>query len=188
MRWGRRFRQYPDLTATLATNGHSLQNHTYSHPALNRISREAYVDEVTRADAAIRAAVGDAALPTTCLRPPYGAIDSATASIAAELGKSIVMWDVDPQDWRQPGADQIARHILSHAYPGAIILMHDGGGGRSQTVAALRTVLAELAARQFSRSASFRRVTLPDSGPRSDLPRRASRSAMDRGQVDGSCG
>ena len=147
---GAQISQYPDLTATLATNGHSLQNHTYSHPALNRISREAYVDEVTRADAAIQAAVGDAALPTTCLRPPYGAIDSATASIAAELGKSIVMWDVDPQDWRQPGADQIARHILSHAYPGAIILMHDGGGGRSQTVAALRTVLAELPARSFT--------------------------------------
>ena len=147
---GAQIAQYPDLTATLATNGHSLQNHTYSHPALNRISREAYVDEVTRADAAIQAAVGEAALPTICLRPPYGAIDSATASIAAELGKSIVMWDVDPQDWRQPGADQIARHILSHAYPGAIILMHDGGGGRSQTVAALRTVLAELAARSFT--------------------------------------
>ena len=147
---GAQIAQYPDVTATLATNGHSLQNHTYTHPALNRISRESYVDEVTRADAAIRAAVGDAALPTSCLRPPYGAIDSATASIAAELGKSIVMWDVDPQDWRQPGADQIARHILSHAYPGAIILMHDGGGGRSQTVAALRTVLAELAARSFT--------------------------------------
>ena len=147
---GAQIAQYPDLTATLATNGHSLQNHTYSHPALNRISREAYVDEVTRADAAIQAAVGDAALPTTCLRPPYGAIDSATALIAAELGKAIVMWDVDPQDWRQPGAGQIARHILSHAYPGAIILMHDGGGGRSQTVAALRTVLAELAARSFT--------------------------------------
>ena len=147
---GAQITRYPELTATLAGNGHSLQNHTYTHPALNRISREAYVDEVTRADAAIRAAVGEEALPTSCLRPPYGAIDSATASIAAELGKSIVMWDVDPQDWRQPGADQIARHILSHAYPGAIILLHDGGGGRSQTVAALRTVMAELNVRSFT--------------------------------------
>ncbi len=147
---GEQIARYPKLTATLAGSGHSLQNHTYSHPALNRISREAYVEEVTRADAAIRSAVGAEAPPTRCLRPPYGAIDSATASIAAELGKSIVMWDVDPQDWRQPGADQIARHILSHAYPGAIILLHDGGGGRSQTVAALRTVMAELSSRSFT--------------------------------------
>ena len=147
---GAQITRYPELTATLATNGHSLQNHTYSHPALNRISREVYIDEVARADAAIREAVGDAALPTTCLRPPYGAIDNATASIAAELGKTIVMWDVDPQDWRQPGAQQIAQHVLANAYPGAIILMHDGGGQRSQTVAALRTVMAELAARSFT--------------------------------------
>jgi len=147
---GEQIAQYPELTATLATSGHSLQNHTYSHPALNRISREAYVDEVTRTDAAIQAAVGKDAPPTSCLRPPYGAIDSNTASIAAELGKSIVMWDVDPQDWRQPGADQITQHIVSHAYPGAIILMHDGGGRRTQTVAALRTVLAELSARSFT--------------------------------------
>ena len=151
---GEQIARYPDLTATLAGNGHSLQNHIYTHPALTRISREAYVDEVTRADAAIRTAVGDEGHAITCLRPPYGAIDSATASIAAELGKSIVMWDVDPQDWRQPGADQIAQHILSHAYPGAIILLHDGGGGRRQTVAALRTVMAELA----SRSLTFRVV------------------------------
>ena len=59
------------------------------------------------------------------------------------------MWDVDPQDWRQPGAGQIASYVLSHASPGAIILMHDGGGGRSQTVAALETVLAELASRGY---------------------------------------
>ena len=59
------------------------------------------------------------------------------------------MWDVDPQDWRQPGAGQIASYVLSHASPGAIILMHDGGGGRSQTVAALDTVLAELSSRGY---------------------------------------
>ena len=68
----------------------------------------------------------------------------APLPLAAELGKALVMWDVDPQDWRQPGAEQIASYVLSHASPGAIILMHDGGGGRSQTVAALETVLAEL--------------------------------------------
>ena len=90
------------------------------------------MDEVTRRTRRSGRAVGEEALPTRCLRPPYGAIDSATAAIAAELGKSIVMWDVDPQDWRQPGADQIARHILSHAYPGAIILLHDGGAAAAK--------------------------------------------------------
>ena len=97
----------------------------------------------------IRAVVGDRADPLGCLRPPYGAVDARTAPLAAELGKALVLWDVDPQDWRQPGAGQIASYVLSHANPGAIVLMHDGGGGRSQTVAALETVLAELASRGY---------------------------------------
>ena len=59
------------------------------------------------------------------------------------------MWDADPQNWRQPGAEQIASYVLANAKPGAIILMHDGGGGRSQTVAALETVLAELSSRGY---------------------------------------
>ena len=78
-----------------------------------------------------------------------GAVDARTAPLAAELGKALVLWDVDPQDWRQPGAGQIASYVLSHASPGAIILMHDGGGGRRQTVAALETVLAELSSRGY---------------------------------------
>ena len=91
----------------------------------------------------------DRADPLACLRPPYGAVDERTAPLAAELGKALVMWDVDPQDWRQPGAEQISSYVLSHASPGAIILMHDGGGGRSQTVAALETVLAKLSSRGY---------------------------------------
>jgi peptidoglycan/xylan/chitin deacetylase (PgdA/CDA1 family) len=60
------------------------------------------------------------------------------------LGYELVLWDLDPQDWRQPGADQIAQHIIDNARPGAIVLMHDGGGHREQTVAALKTVLSTL--------------------------------------------
>ena len=96
------------------------------------------------------AAVGDRVDPISCLRPPYGAYDAQTSALAAELGKTLTLWNVDPQDWRRPGADQIAEHLLTHARPGAILLMHDGGGERSQTVEALDTVLAELSARGYS--------------------------------------
>ena len=102
-----------------------------------------------RPDATVRAVVGDRSDPLACLRPPYGAVDARTAPLAAELGKAPALWDVDPQGWRQPSAVQIASYVLSHASPGAIILMHDGGGGRSQTVAALETVLAELSSRGY---------------------------------------
>ena len=78
-----------------------------------------------------------------CLRPPYGATDANTRNYAVSLGYAVVMWDIDPQDWRNPGSRVIASHIVSSAYPGAIILMHDGGGDRSQTVVALRELSAQ---------------------------------------------
>ena len=147
---GVQVQRFPDVAVAVVAAGHQIESHTVNHPSLAQLTRDAFIAEVVGGDEAIRAAVGDRADPLACLRPPYGAVDGRTAPLAAELGKSLVMWDVDPQDWRQPGADQIAAHILSHAYPGAIILMHDGGGGRSQTVAALETVLAELSTRGYS--------------------------------------
>ncbi len=157
---GTEVERFPKLAAALAAAGHQLANHTYHHVALDEISRDTYRAEIAATDAAIRSAAGDAARPTRCVRPPFGAIGADTTAIAAELGKSVVMWNIDPQDWRQPDADQIAQHILENVFPGAIVLMHDGGGSRTQTVAALETVLAELAARSFA----FRIVPTCDSG------------------------
>ncbi len=146
---GGQVRRFPEVVAAAAQLGNEIENHTASHVWLTRISREEFISEVMRTDEAIYAAAGQRAGPIRCLRPPYGARDERTFSLAAELGKKIVLWDVDPQDWRQPGAAQIAQHILSHAWPGAILLMHDGGGERKQTIAALKTVLAELTARGY---------------------------------------
>ena len=140
---------FPEVVAEAAQQGNEIENHTASHVWLTKVSRDEFISEVTRTDEAIHAAAGDRVDPIRCLRPPYGALDERTSAIAAEMGKKIVMWDVDPQDWRRPGAEQIAQHILAHARPGAILLMHDGGGDRQQTIAALEMVLAELTARGF---------------------------------------
>jgi peptidoglycan/xylan/chitin deacetylase (PgdA/CDA1 family) len=75
------------------------------------------------------------------LRPPYGAADANTRQYAANLGYTVVLWDIDPQDWRRAGPEVIADHVVGEAYPGAIVLLHDGGGERSQTVAALGMIL-----------------------------------------------
>ena len=146
---GVQVQRYPEVLEAAVAGGHRIASHTVNHPSLANLTREEFIGEVAGGDEAIRAVVGDRADPLACLRPPYGAVDERTAPLAAELGKALVMWDVDPQDWRQPGAEQIASYVLSHASPGAIILMHDGGGGRSQTVAALETVLAELSSRGY---------------------------------------
>ena len=146
---GVQVQRFPEALEQVVAGGHQVASHTVNHPSLANLTREEFIGEVVGGDEAIRAVVGDRADPLRCLRPPYGAVDGRTAPLAAELGKALVMWDVDPQDWRQPGAGQIASYVLSHASPGAIILMHDGGGGRSQTVAALETVLAELSSRGY---------------------------------------
>lgn len=61
-----------------------------------------------------------------------------------------MLWDVDPQDWARPGADRIVRRVLGQVHDGALVLMHDGGGDRSQTVVALEQVITRLRERGYS--------------------------------------
>ena len=137
-------------TDRMVAAGHEAENHTFDHIWLDKAPRELFVSQVTAADDALHAAAGERVDPIACLRPPDAAMNAHTRELAAELGKSIVLWSVDTQDWRRPGAEQIAAHVLANVRPGAIILIHDGGGERSQTVAALDTVLDGLAGRGYA--------------------------------------
>jgi peptidoglycan/xylan/chitin deacetylase (PgdA/CDA1 family) len=140
---GRSAEAHPALVNAISAAGHTLANHTYSHPALAGIGREAFMREVAGAQAIL----GGAA--SRCFRPPYGSLDASTYAYAAELGLRVVLWDVDPQDWALPGAGAIAARVLAATGPGSIVLFHDGGGERSQTVAALASVLAEFSAQGY---------------------------------------
>ena len=142
--------RFPEIVERMVAAGHEAENHTFDHIWLDKAPRDLFVSQVNAADEALHAAAGARVDPIACLRPPYAAMNEHTRSLAAELGKSIVLWSVDTQDWRRPGPDQIASHVLSNVRPGAIILMHDGGGERSQTVAALDTVLDGLAGRGYA--------------------------------------
>lgn len=85
-----------------------------------------------------------------CLfRPPGGAYNSGVIADAGSLGMRTVTWDVDPRDWSLPGTGAIYSNIVGHAQPGSIILMHDGGGPRSETLAALPQVIDTLRARGY---------------------------------------
>ncbi|HRW47955.1 MAG: polysaccharide deacetylase family protein [Caldilineaceae bacterium] len=136
---GRQVAAHPDLAAAAYAAGHGIGNHTYHHPSLCGIDHATMRAEVS----ATREVLG--ALGSGYLRPPYGYSDLHTARIAAELGYALLFWHVDPRDWRRPGAEVIARHVLRNCFPGAIILLHDGGGEeRSQTHAALHLLLPAL--------------------------------------------
>jgi peptidoglycan/xylan/chitin deacetylase (PgdA/CDA1 family) len=157
---GKSAKSNPDLIRAEAQDGHYIANHTYNHPSLPDVSHEKFMEEVE----GTKQIILDIALDlfsldkdVRYLRPPYGATDANTRQYAADLGYAVVLWDIDPQDWRRPGAKVIADHIVRSAYPGAIVLMHDGGGDRTQSVAALEAALRELDAQGYT----FQNIFIP---------------------------
>jgi len=143
---------HPADVARLAAAGHGLGNHTWSHPFLPDLSQAQLAEQLDRTDEAVARAAGIADGPGL-FRPPYGSRSPDVLRWLAERGTPIVLWDVDPSDWARPGAALIAGRVLLQARPGTIILMHDGGGDRSPTVAALPLVIEGLLDRglQFTR-------------------------------------
>jgi len=125
----------------LSEEGFAIGDHTWDHTDLSRASTQRFFSEVNSTRTAIREATGKT---TTCLRPPYGATSANVRSLAQHDGFKVVLWDVDPQDWSLPGVDAIVSNVLKHTHAGSIVLMHDGGGPRAQTIAALRRILPAL--------------------------------------------
>ena len=124
--------------------GDVIGDHTYTHPYLTRTG-EAH-SQLQRTIAAISAQTGY----TPCLfRPPYGAYDSSVLQTARSLGLATIMWNVDPSDYAQPGTATIVHRVLSQVQPGSIIISHDGGGPRGQTLAAYPQIISALRRRGF---------------------------------------
>ena len=143
---GRSAAAYPDLVRQEFAAGHGVGNHTWSHRRLTGLTGGQLAAEVGTTSAAIQRATG---APVRCLRPPYAAVDAASADRVRALGLRLVLWDIDTYDWRGPGAGVIAGRVLGRVRPGDVVLMHDGGGNRGQTLAALGQVLATLSAKGF---------------------------------------
>ncbi|HEX6075561.1 MAG TPA: polysaccharide deacetylase family protein [Micromonosporaceae bacterium] len=148
---GRNVKAYPWLTKRAYARGNSVQNHTWSHPDLRYVSWTTFKYQVQTTDSYIRAQTG---YTPRCLRPPYGGVNSTVYSRAAALGKKIRLWTVDPRDWSRPGTSVIVSRVLNNVQSGSIVLLHDAGGDRSQTVAALPTILRTLKSRGYE----FRRL------------------------------
>jgi peptidoglycan/xylan/chitin deacetylase (PgdA/CDA1 family) len=138
---GAEAKRHPELTRTLSLRGHSVQNHTWSHADLTKLSWAAFQRQVKDTDAQVRARTGRTPV---CLRPPYGVRNALLDRRAASLGKGIVVWDVDSQDWTRPGVAAIESRVATNVRDGSVILFHDGGGNRAQTIAALPGVLKML--------------------------------------------
>ncbi len=134
---------YGSITPRLLAEGHAIGNHTYDHLYLNKLS-----DELVRyqLEKAWRTIGYDRQGP--CVRPPFGAAGSRQRKIAVDMGLTPVFWTIDTRDWANPSEDAIYKQIIS-ARSGSIVLMHDGGGDRRKTIAALRRALPVLKKRGF---------------------------------------
>lgn len=133
----------PQTTAAILAAGQGIANHSATHQTFEGITRFGFQREVGALTGLLNGA------ESACLRPPYGAIDAYTRLYAAGMGYRIVLWDVDPQDWRRPGVTAISQAVLREVTPGDIVLLHDSGGDRSQTVLALEIILRELSAQGY---------------------------------------
>ncbi|MFC8195003.1 polysaccharide deacetylase family protein [Streptomyces sp. NPDC060006] len=130
-----------DMLRRMSDEGHIVGNHTWSHPLLTRLSRSAIRSQMERTCDVIEEAYGER---PGWFRAPYGAWNRAAFQIGAELGMEPLAWTVDTLDWKTPGAGAIENRVIDGAAPGVVVLAHDAGGDRSQSVTALRDYLPRL--------------------------------------------
>lgn len=138
----------PSLVKRVYSEGHQVGNHSWNHPNMTGLSDSAALSQIDRTDRALGNGI-------SCFRPPYGATNTRIRSLAAKRGEKTMLWTIDTNDWRRPGSGVIASRIVSNARNGSIVLMHDAGGNRSQTVTGVDSAIGQLKAK------GFRFATLP---------------------------
>jgi peptidoglycan/xylan/chitin deacetylase (PgdA/CDA1 family) len=136
----------PGIARDVADAGHVIINHTWDHSDLALMTASQARTEIARATDAIHAAVGER---PRIFRAPYGAWSRATLEYCAAEKLMPLDWSVDPRDWARPGVREIVSNIMANTATGSIILEHDGGGDRSETVAALKIVIPRLLDRGY---------------------------------------
>jgi peptidoglycan/xylan/chitin deacetylase (PgdA/CDA1 family) len=141
---GENVAEHPDIVARAAREGHEIANHSWSHPNLAKMSDEGVRRQLWQTDEAIKSATGTR---PTLLRPPYGSITEREKRwIHDEFGYQIVLWDVDPYDWKRPGPAVVRNRILQETRPGSIVLSHDIHPG---TIEAMPSTFDALEAKGF---------------------------------------
>lgn len=149
---GNQEQYFSEGTAAEVNSGDVVGDHTETHPMMGQLSPHDQYNELFEQMAQVEV-VG--AKRPRLFRPPYGSFDATTFKELHHLRLLMVLWSVDTGDYTLPGAEAIAQRVLAGAKPGAIVLMHDAGGERSQTIAALPAIVAGL------RRRGLKPVTVP---------------------------
>ena len=139
---GENVAEHPEIVARAAREGHEIGNHSWSHPNFAKMSDDGVRSQLRRTDDAIKSATGER---PTLMRPPYGSITPREKHwINDEFGYRVILWDVDPLDWKRPGPAVVRNRILKETKPGSIVLSHDIHPG---TIEAMPSTFDELEAK-----------------------------------------
>jgi peptidoglycan/xylan/chitin deacetylase (PgdA/CDA1 family) len=147
---GQMVKTHPEILAREVAEGHEIGNHSWDHPPLNKLAEGGLQHQLADTSAIIKEVSGKAPI---IMRPPYGATNPRLSrAIEKEYGMKVILWSVDPIDWKDPGPQVVTQRILSGgkesggAKPGAIILSHDIHKG---TVEAMPATLDALLAKGY---------------------------------------
>lgn len=165
---------YPELVQRELAEGHQVANHSYTHPNLAKMSDEAVRSEIQKTQDAIINAAG---YKPIIMRPPYGSLSARQRLwVAHDFGFKIILWDVDPLDWRKPGASVVAQRIIAGTRPGSIILSHDIHSG---TVDAMPQVFDTLLAKGY-KFVTVSELLAMDKGPAPAKPKKTAPGAASK--------
>jgi peptidoglycan/xylan/chitin deacetylase (PgdA/CDA1 family) len=170
---GENVAEHPEIVARAAREGHEIGNHSWSHPNFAKMSQESVRSQLQRTDDAIKNATGKR---PTLMRPPYGSLTEREKHwIHDEFGYQIILWDVDPYDWRRPGPAVVRNRILKETRAGSIVLSHDIHPG---TIEAMPSTFDALEAKgfKFVTVSELIRMATPET-PRPSAKLKASPSA-----------
>jgi peptidoglycan-N-acetylglucosamine deacetylase len=144
---GKKAKQYPSMMKRIAKEGHELGNHGYSHSQFRKLTTKQVFWEITTTEQMIVKATGH---KPRCFRSPYGQITPIIQQQAYRMGYRFIEWSIDTRDWvHGKNAKMIQDSVEPYIHAGDIVLFHDGGGNRSETIKAVRKLIRNLKSRGY---------------------------------------
>jgi len=150
---------HPKIARRIVDEGHEIANHTWTHPALSKLSPERVAEELTRTHDTVLDVTG---YRMSGLRPPYGDYNERVREVAFERhGYDTIMWSVDPLDWKHRNAERVSRELIAGAAPGAVLLCHDI---HASTIAAIPGTVDQLLIQGYEFTTVSRLQAMDESG------------------------
>ncbi|MEG4855135.1 polysaccharide deacetylase family protein [Microcoleus sp. B5-D4] len=145
---GRNIEKHPEIVKMILARGDELANHSYSHKDMMFKPREVLLSEIEKTDKLLQEL--GVKQDSISFRPPWGRRFVVLSYLVSQMHKKLIMWDVDSHDYEKTlTAEDIANRVIANVRSGSIVVMHDGGGDRSKTVAATEMIVKDLQSKGY---------------------------------------